>query len=119
MKAVNKHLDLGLIIARIGMGAGFIYYHGWDKLMGGVERWEGLGGAMARFGLDFWPTFWGFMASFAESIGALFIPFGILFMPMSILIAITMFVAWTGHIVSGNGNPVTRSRTCWSCWLLF
>lgn len=53
MKAVNKHLDLGLLIARIGMRAGFIYYHGWDKLMGGVERWEGLGGAMARFGLDF------------------------------------------------------------------
>ena len=105
MKAVNKHLDLGLLIARIGMGAGFIYYHGWDKLMGGVERWEGLGGAMARFGLDFWPTFWGFMASFAESIGALFILFGILFMPMSILIAITMFVAWTGHIASGNGTP--------------
>lgn len=98
-------MDLGLLVARIGMGAGFIYYHGWDKLMGGTERWEGLGGAMARFGLDFWPTFWGFMASFAESIAALFILFGIFFTPMSILIAITMFVAWTGHIVSGNGNP--------------
>ena len=105
MKAVYKHLDLGLLIARIGTGAGFIYYHGWAKLVGGPERWEGLGGAMARFGLDFWPTFWGFMAAFTESIGALFILFGILFMPMSILLAITMFVAWTGHIVSGNGNP--------------
>lgn len=105
MKALYKHLDLGLLIARIGMGAGFIYYHGWAKLIGGPERWEGLGGAMARFGLDFWPTFWGFMAAFTESIGALFILFGILFMPMSILLAITMFVAWTGHIVSGNGTP--------------
>ena len=105
MKAVYKHLDLGLLIARIGMGAGFIYYHGWSKLMGGPERWEGLGEAAARFGLDFWPMFWGFMASFAESIGALLIVLGILFTPISILLAITMFVAWTGHIVSGNGTP--------------
>ena len=67
MKAIYKHLDLGLLIARIGMGAGFIYYHGWAKLMGGPERWEGLGGAMARYGIEFWPTFWGFMAAFSES----------------------------------------------------
>ncbi len=105
MKAIYKHLDLGLLIARIGIGAGFIYYHGWDKLVGGPERWEGLGGAMARFGIEFWPTFWGFMAAFTESIGALLILFGILFMPMSLLLAFTMLVAWIGHVVSGNGNP--------------
>lgn len=27
MKAIHKHLDLGLLIARIGMGAGFVHYH--------------------------------------------------------------------------------------------
>lgn len=105
MKAIYKHLDLGLLIARIGMGAGFVYYHGWSKLMGGPERWEGLGGAVSRYGIDFLPVFWGFMASFAESIGAVLIVLGILFMPMSILLAITMFVAWMGHVLSGEGNP--------------
>ena len=105
MSRLAKHLDLGLLIARIGMGAGFLYYHGWAKLMGGPERWEGLGGSMARFGIDFFPTLWGFLASFAESIGALLIVFGILFAPMSLLLAITMFVAWTGHIASGQGTP--------------
>lgn len=105
MNRFGKHIDLGLLIARIGLAGGMIYYHGWAKLMGGPERWEGLGGAMSRFGIEFWPTFWGFAASFAESIGALMIVAGILFAPASILLAITMFVAFVGHIVSGQGTP--------------
>ena len=63
MQRLYKHLDIGLLIARIGMGIGFLYYHGWDKIMGGPERWEGLGGAMSRFGIDFLPVFWGFMSA--------------------------------------------------------
>lgn len=102
---MTRKLDIGLLIARIGVGAGFLYYHGWDKLVGGPERWEGLGGSVARFGLDFWPTLWGFLASFSESIGALMILAGVLFAPMSILLAVTMLVAWTGHIASGQGTP--------------
>lgn len=102
---MTRKFDIGLLIARIGVGAGFLSYHGWDKLVGGPERWEGLGGSMARFGLDFWPTMWGFLAAFSESIGALMILAGVLFAPMSVLLAITMFVAWTGHIVSGQGTP--------------
>lgn len=105
MKAIYKHLDFGILIARIGMGAGFIYYHGWGKLMGGPEQWEGLGGAMARYGIEFWPTFWGFLAAFSESIGAVLIMLGILFAPMSLLLAATMLVAWLGHVLSGEGNP--------------
>lgn len=101
----DKYLDVGLLIARLGMGLGFLYYHGWGKLLAGPERWEGLGGQMARFGLDFWPTFWGFLISFAESIGAVMIAAGFLFAPMSLLLAIGMFVAWTSHIASGQGTP--------------
>jgi len=104
-KHTSKTRDIGLLIIRTGLGVGFIYYHGWGKLMGGMERWEGLGGSMERFGISFWPTFWGFMASFAESIGALFILLGIFTVPMSLLLAITMLVAWTGHIASGQGSP--------------
>ena len=94
-----------MLIARVGIGAGFIYYHGWDILVGGPERWEGLGGSVARYGLDFWPTLWGFLAAFSESIGALLILAGVLFAPMSFLLAVTMLVAWLGHILSGQGTP--------------
>ena len=95
MKWINKNLDLGLLIVRVGIGLGFLYYHGWEKLLDGPERWAGLGSEMARFGLDFWPTFWGFMIAFAESIGAILIAAGALFAPMSLILAIGMFVAWT------------------------
>ena len=66
---LSKHYDLGLLIARLGIGLGLLFFHGWGKLMGGPERWAGVGGAMSNFGIDFGHTFFGFLASFAESIG--------------------------------------------------
>lgn len=102
---LEKHRDLGLLILRLGFGIGFIYWHGWAKLTGGPERWEGLGGAMSRFGIDFLPVFWGFMAAMAESVFALCIAAGLFFRPAALLLAFTMLVATTGHIVSGNGTP--------------
>ena len=33
--ALERHRDLGLLIARIGFGGGFIWYHGWPKLTAG------------------------------------------------------------------------------------
>ena len=104
-KGLEKHRDAGLLLLRLGFGIGFMYYHGYSKLIGGPETWENLGGAMSRFGITFWPTFWGFLISFAESIGAVFIAVGFLFQPMCLILGIGMFVAWFGHVVSGNGNP--------------
>ena len=101
----SRHLDAGLLIARLGVGFGFLYYHGWSKITAGPERWESLGGSMSRFGVEFWPVFWGFLISFAESFGAILIAVGFLFAPMSLILAVGMFVAWTGHIASGQGNP--------------
>lgn len=100
-----RNFDLGMLVIRLGMGLGFLYYHGWGKLMGGVERWTSLGESMQRFGLDFGAPLWGFMISFAESIGALLIAVGFLTAPMSWILAVGMFVAWTGHIASGQGTP--------------
>ena len=102
---LHKHRDLGLLVLRLGFGIGFVYYHGWGKVTGGPERWEGLGGAMSRFGIDFAPQFWGFMAMLSESLFALFIAVGFLFRPAALFLAITMFVAWVGHVVSGQGTP--------------
>ncbi|GMQ81744.1 MAG: DoxX family protein [Rhodothermia bacterium] len=104
-RAMERYTDAGLLVLRFGFGFGFIYYHGWDKITGGPERWKGLGGAMSRLGVDFWPMFWGFMMSFAESVGALMIVAGFIFRPICALLGFGMFVAWLGHVVSGNGNP--------------
>ena len=101
---LSKHQDIGLLIARVGIGLGLLFFHGWGKLVAGPERWTGLGGAMSNFGIDFGHTFFGFMAAFAESIGGIMIAAGLFFRPMCLIAAFTMFVAMMQHFISGQGN---------------
>ena len=100
MKNINK-IDIGLLIIRIGIGIMFII-HGWGKLAGGPEKWESLGGKMANFGIEFGFTMFGFMASFAEVFGGLFLVLGILWIPANLLLLATMIVATQYHIVNGD-----------------
>ncbi len=102
---LTKYSDLGLLFFRIGFGFAFLFFHGWGKLTGGPERWEGLGGAMSTFGIDFGHTFFGFMAAFSESIGGLMIAAGLFYRPISLMLAFTMLVATLRHFISGEGNP--------------
>jgi len=59
----------GLLLLRLGIGT-LMFFHGLPKLMGGAEMWAKVGGAMKNLGLDFAPTFWGFLATFAEASAA-------------------------------------------------
>lgn len=102
LSKISNYNNLGLLIGRIGLG-GMMMFHGIPKLMGGSEKWEGIGGSMHNFGINFLPVFWGFMASFAEGIGGLFIVLGLLFRPASILIILTLIVAATYHFSAGDG----------------
>lgn len=103
--SLEKYRDVGLLVARLGVGVGFFYYHGYGKLIGGPERWLGLGENMELLGISFWPTFWGFMITMAETLVALFIAVGFLFRPACLILAFGMFVAWLSHVASGRGNP--------------
>ncbi|HXF49061.1 MAG TPA: DoxX family protein [Verrucomicrobiae bacterium] len=94
--------DTGLLILRIGLG-GMYLWHGWPKLSGGRERWARLGGAMDNFGIDLFPTFWGFMAACAEFFGGLCLIFGVFFGWAGLLMALTMLVAATSHFSRGEG----------------
>ncbi len=103
--ASEKYRDIGLLIVRLGFGLGFLYFHGWSKLIGGPERWSRVGGAVSHLGIDFGHTFFGFLAAFSESAGGLLFAAGFLFRPAAILIGCTMIMAATQHIVTGNGTP--------------
>lgn len=94
--------DLGLLLARLGLGLSFILVHGAPKMFGGTDRWASVGGAMSNLGIDFAPAFWGFMAAFAEFFGGFFLLFGLLFRPATALLAFTMFVATVRHIAAGD-----------------
>ncbi|UCF20327.1 MAG: DoxX family protein [Gemmatimonadota bacterium] len=104
-KSLDKYRDVGLLVARLGFGLGFLYYHGWGKLIGGPERWANVGGAMSHVGIDFGHTFFGFLAGLSESLGGLLIAAGLFFRPVCALLAFTMFMATLSHYVTGNGNP--------------
>lgn len=108
-----KYRDVGLLIARLGFGLGFFWWHGLPKLMGGVERWEGTGGAMSRFGVEFLPTWWGFAAAVAEGVGGLLIAAGLFFRPAALAIMFVMIVAATGHFATGRGTPAHAFKNAW------
>lgn len=99
---LGKYQHIGLLLMRAGLGFMMIL-HGYPKLMGGPDRWEKVGGAMANFGLDFMPTFWGFMAAGAEGIGGLLVILGAVFRPACVLLMVTMTVAAVSHISKGDG----------------
>lgn len=98
--------DLGYLILRIGLGF-MIMLHGWPKIIGGMERWEDLGGAMTNIGIDFMPAFWGFMAASAEFFGGIFLMLGLFFRPAAFLLFFTMVVATIMHIA--NSDPFIPS----------
>ena len=98
-----KKVDIALLILRVGIGSMFIL-HGYPKIMGGMEKWAGLGSyGMGSIGIHFFPTFWGFMASFSEFVGGIMILLGLYIRYFSILLFITMLVAISSHLAGGDG----------------
>lgn len=95
-------LYFGILLLRIGIGVSMMF-HGVPKLMAGPELWTGLGSAMGNLGITFAPTFWGFMAAFAESVGGLLFALGLFFRPVSLMLVFNMIVAMLMHIMQGDG----------------
>jgi len=73
------------------------FFHGLPKLTGGVEAWRELGSAMTFMGVNFAPVFWGFMATFAETIGAILLILGLFHRFVAFMLAFTMAVAMLMH----------------------
>ncbi len=103
--SMGNKIDLGLLILRLGVGV-MLIYHGFPKIMGGPQVWDGLGKAMGVFGITFLPKFWGFMAAFAECFGGVALILGVLTAPFCILLVIDMIVASAMHISKGEGLMV-------------
>ena len=104
MKIDSKNrLDIALLILRLGIGFLFIL-HGYPKMMGGIEKWAGLGSyGMGSLGIHFFPVFWGFMAAFSEFVGGIMVLLGLYIRYFSVLLIITMLVATCSHLVGGDG----------------
>jgi len=105
MATKTNLIHLGLLILRIGIGIAF-FFHGLPKIMGGTEAWTGIGSTMSIFGITFLPTFWGFMAVMAETVGGLLLALGLFFRPAALLLIINMIVALSMHLHAGDSFMV-------------
>lgn len=95
--SLGKYKDFGLLVMRSGLGFMFIL-HGYPKLMGGPERWEKVGAAIAEIGISFYPAGWGLAAALAETIGGILMILGFQFRPVAILLVFTMLIAALRHL---------------------
>lgn len=105
LSKLGKYKDTGLLILRIGLGVMFIM-HGYPKLFGGPEKWVTIGNAMKYIGITFFPVGWGLLAAVTETFGGFLMMLGLAFRPVCILLSITMMVAATMHLKSGDGLNV-------------
>ena len=95
--------DLGLLLMRITFGSLMFYSHGLNKILAGTERWNRLGGALTDLiGLSSLKPFFGFMASFSESVCALLIVLGLFTRLSSFLLFFTMLIASVKHFADGD-----------------
>jgi putative oxidoreductase len=100
LKFLGKFREMGLLIIRLGLGVSFVV-HGSAKMFH-PEIWPQLGGAMVNWGVTFAPTFWGFMAAFAEFGGGILFVLGFMFRPAATMMAFTMAVALSMHLANGD-----------------
>lgn len=104
-RTAERGRDVGLLILRLGFGLGFLFYHGWRKILGGPELWADRGEVMANFGITFGYTFWGLAHALVESAGGVLFAAGIFFRPVCVFLFLNMVVAAAFHYVTGQGSP--------------
>ena len=102
LSSLSKFKNTGLLLIRIGLGIMFIM-HGYPKLLGGPDRWEGVGSAMGNIGITFLPMLWGLLAALAETVGGICFLLGLYFRPVAIALAFTMLIAALSHLGRGDG----------------
>ncbi len=103
--SLDKYRDIGLLILRVGLGIS-LFFHGYPKLEGGPELWAKLGGALGALGINFAPTFMGFMAAIAETLGGILLAVGLFTRPALFFILNTMIVATVMHMTQGDSFKV-------------
>tara|TARA_B100001778_G_C18548945_1_gene612108 strand:+ start:27 stop:488 length:462 start_codon:yes stop_codon:yes gene_type:complete len=105
--------DIGILILRVFPGFAMFLNHGMSKISAGTAKWERLGSALTDLiGFESLKIFFGFMASYAESLGALFIMVGLLTRLSSVLLFFTMIVASLKHYFEGEFSELAFIYGC-------
>jgi len=96
---LNNRKDWVLIILRIIPSFFMFYYHGYNKIINGVDTWNWLGGAVLTiFSISIGHTFIGFLAALSEGILTWFIIIGFKTRVASFFNMMTMLFAGIYHL---------------------
>ena len=109
-----KHsTDIGILILRVFPSFAMFLNHGINKISAGTAKWEKLGSALTDLiGFESLKIFFGFMASYAESLGVLLIMIGLLTRFSSFLLFFTMLVASLKHYFDGEFSELAFIYGC-------
>ena len=102
MRELPKNIyDFTALFVRVTTGGLMFYLHGLGKITSGYQRWEKLGSTITDLiGMDSLAIPLGFMASFSESIFAIFILLGFYTRISTFFLGFTMMVAFNKHLFS-------------------
>tara|TARA_B100001250_G_C19636556_1_gene716244 strand:- start:384 stop:803 length:420 start_codon:yes stop_codon:yes gene_type:complete len=102
VRTLHKNsFDFVSLLARVLTGGLMFYLHGLGKITSGYDRWEKLGKTITDIiGFDSLAIPLGFMASFSESIFAIFILLGFYTRTSTFFLGFTMMVAFNKHLFS-------------------
>ena len=98
--ALKNSSDGALLFVRVILGTLVIWLHGWPKLAAGASAWRSY--ALKELHISLWPTFWGFLATFAQTAGCALLILGLFFRPSALLLVIIMILAALADYTSGG-----------------
>lgn len=111
LTGLTKYREAGLLLLRIGIGI-IMIAHGWPKLIGGPDVWEGrVGASLGLYGINHstvWMIF-GLGMALLEVLGGLIFVAGFLFRPICILFTLAMLGAASQHMFNENFPPALRN----------
>lgn len=121
-KSLHNKKDEGLLLLRVGLGICFMI-HGYPKITGGLEGWEGLGGSMQVFGITAMPVVWGFLGAASEFIGGALLVLGLFTRISTLSLIFTMVVAASVHLsknegFSGASHAIELGIVCLSLFII-
>ncbi|MDF2565737.1 MAG: DoxX [Massilibacillus sp.] len=96
--------DYALLVFRIILGGMFIW-HGFPKIMGGVEGWTALGKSLSVVGITFAPAMFGFFSAISEFVGGICFVLGLFYRIASFLLFSNLMVAFLTQMLAGKGLP--------------
>ena len=101
--------DTGLLFLRLGLGI-IMAFHGWPKILGGRDMWDGLGKTVSLLSTDLTPVawgisttvVWGFAAALSEFAGGILTALGYYQRVAAFFLLVTMSMAVTMHVFKGD-----------------